>query len=138
MAQVLRNGAVEKKTASVQLAPGLGCAARSEACIVPWGKEKGRKLVEASGLECGAGAGITKQAVNPMDAVFIGNLFHKCHQKYRHFSVCPICGGDEALCYDLTGKHKHPHGRGEDEGWPKLPGTDAETPPRAWGRHRQG
>ena len=58
MAQVLRNGAVENKTASVQWATGKGCAAVSTACIVPWGKEKGRKLVEAPGLECGAGAGI--------------------------------------------------------------------------------
>ena len=33
---------------------------------------------------------------------------------------------------------KHPHGRGEDPDTRALPDTSAETPPRAWGRLRDG
>lgn len=66
------------------------------------GKEKGRKLVEATGLICG-GAGITNHAAGRMDSVFFGNEFKKYRQKYRHFPVCPVCGEDETLSYDLTG-----------------------------------
>ena len=42
-------------------------------------KEKGRKLVEASGLICGAGAGIEKCLEDRMNAGFL--LIH--YEKYR-------------------------------------------------------
>ena len=45
--------------------------------------------MEATGLVCGAGAGITNHAVGPMDTVFTGKLFQKYRQKYRHFQECP-------------------------------------------------
>ncbi|SMG66858.1 hypothetical protein BMETH_748_2 [methanotrophic bacterial endosymbiont of Bathymodiolus sp.] len=34
-------------------------------------------------------------------------------------------------------KEKHPHGRGEDSGDPLATPNKTETPPRAWGRHRE-
>ena len=50
-----------------------------------------------------SGAGITNHAAGRMDSFFLGNEFKKYRQKYRHFPVCPVCGEDETLSYDLTG-----------------------------------
>ena len=63
-------------------------------------KEKGRKLVEASGLICGAGAGIEIQAVGLMNARFLYFAFEKYHQKYHHFQKCPVCGFNHTVYRD--------------------------------------
>ena len=56
-------------------------------------KEKGRKLVEASGLICGAGAGIERFPTSRMNIGFEVFYFEMYRQKYRHFQKCPTCGG---------------------------------------------
>ena len=68
-----------------------------------WGGRKSHAAATADGPAkrpiAHGGAGITNHAAGRMDSFFLGNEF----KKYRHFTVCPVCGEDETLSYDLTG-----------------------------------